>query len=88
VAGRNGWLVSLSSVSPSGFVEVFMSGRQKWLACEPVFCISSSFCLIYSVDIVIHYFKDVFPILAILCAVTGTTCVDIMSVHLLLSVDT
>jgi len=65
-----------------------MSGRQKWLACEPVFCISSSFCLIYSVDIILHYLINVFSILAILYAVTGTAYVDIMSVHLLLSVDT
>jgi len=32
----------------SGYIEVFMSGRHNWLACEPV-CISSSFSLIYSV---------------------------------------
>jgi hypothetical protein len=70
----------------SGYSEVSMSGRQKWLACEPVFYISS-FCLIYSVDI-LHYFIDVFSILAILCAVTGTAYVDIMSAHLLLTVDT
>jgi hypothetical protein len=64
VAERNGWLVSLSSLSPH--VSVFF----------------------YSVDIVVHYLIYIFSILAILCAVTGTACVDIMSVHLLLSVDT
>jgi hypothetical protein len=71
----------------SGYSEVSMSGRQKWLACDPVFCISSGFCPIYSVDI-LHYVIDVFSILAILCAVTGTAYVDIMSAHLLLTVDT
>jgi len=40
------------------------------------------------VDIIIHYFFGVFSILAILCAVTGTAYVDVMSVRLLLSVDT